>query len=215
MPVAISVAHAKLQDDSGLAYLEYYLDDPSAEEVRAEYRSIDGEMIVTKRLRFSPEQGFAEFEILDYERFKGFRVVSGDNTLQIQTLRLLENNLRAVVGIDNVATSGPVIVDAGFHRFMLENWDALSAGKRITFNYLLLHKARVIPMVVGKKACADQNQLCLNISLDNILLRYLMPSLRLKYEIESKRLVHYSGPGPLATARGRGLMVNLDYRYLD
>lgn len=215
MPGAISVAHAKLQDDSGLAYLEYYLDDPSAEEVRAEYRSTDGETIVTKRLRFSPEQSFAEFEILDYERFKGFRVVPGDHVVQIQTLKLLKNNLRAVVGINNVPARSPVIIDAGFHRFMLENWEALAEGKRVTFNYLLLHKARLIPMVVRKKACADQSQLCLKISLDNILLRHLVPSLRLNYEIASKRLVHYSGPGPLASARGRGLMVNLDYRYLD
>lgn len=213
---AVSVARAYTQDQTRLAYLEFYFDHPTANEVRAEYHSKDGTIIASKSLTFSNGEDTPLFEMLDYRRSIGYRVVPGQNQVHVYTLQLHKNKQQTVSQVNTVVTSKkPVVVDAGFHRFLLKHWDQLEQDKHIQFDFLQVDRARLIPMVVMKYRCADEGRFCVRITLDKFLIKHLVPSLYLSYSRETKNLRSYSGPGPLQTARGNSMMVDLEYQYLD
>ncbi len=211
---AVSMARAQPHDAEKSGYVEYYLDDPVEDVVRATYRSTDGESLATKRLKFAKNGKLPTFELLDFRNSSGYRVMPRNDKLLVHTLRLLENNIQAVVDVREVTVVEPMVVDAGFHRFLLQHWDEIGAGKSVRFNFLQVDRARLVPLVVRRAACVKPQQFCVRVSLGNLLLRVLLPSVELTYDKQTKRLLRYSGLGPLPTKSGDAFPVVLSYQYL-
>jgi hypothetical protein len=212
---AVAMALGTPHDDGRPGYIEYYLDEPVADVVRASYRSATGDEIASKRLSFTSQSKFPAFELLDYRSSSGYRVVPGDEKLRVLSLRLLENNMRAVVDTREVKVVEPMVIDAGFHRFLLTHWDNVAAGKKVRFNFLQVDRARLVPLVITRAACIKAEHYCVRVSAGNFVLRMLLPSVELTYEASTKRLLHYSGFGPLPTKSGDAFPVSLSYQYLQ
>lgn len=197
------------------SYIEYYLDDPSADDFSTYYFSQEGDALARKRLRYNASADYPLFEIHDYRTSTGFRVLPTDGRLRIQTLRLLENNYQAVVDVQEVPVIDPTVVDAGFHRFVHQHWDEFAAGESIRFHYLQVDQARLIPMVMERVDCAQPGLLCVRAVLSNLIHRFFVPPVLLTYEERSRRLLLYSGYGPLPTVSGDAFPVTLKYTYLN
>jgi hypothetical protein len=212
---AYASARAQPHDSSRPGYFEYYLDDPSGDELRARYFTEDGQSIAQKNLRYTTSSVQPVFEIHDFRNSTGYRVLPVDDRLRIQTLRLLNNNYKAVVDIREVPVIEPTVVDAGFHRFAMQRWDQIAAGETVRFNFVQIDKARLVPMLLERIDCADDGSLCMRVSLNNFLQRIFVPPVLLTYDKHSRRLLRYSGFGPLTTERGNALPVTLNYQYLQ
>ncbi len=212
---AISKAQAVPHESGKSGYVEYYLDEPLSDVVRASYRSADGKELASKQLNFTEESKHPAFELLDYRSSSGYKVVPQDGKLRVLSLRLLENNMRAVVDVREVTIVEPMVVDAGFHRFLLNHWDDIAAGSKVRFNFLQVDRARLVPLIVSRAACSNKRHYCIRVSLGNFFLRVLLPSVELTYDASSKRLLSYSGLGPLPTESGSALAVSLNYEYLQ
>ena len=59
----------------------------------------------------------------------------------------------------------------------------------------------------------QDGSVCFRIALNNILLKNLVPDIKLAYHPELRRLVRYSGLGPLNKLNGKGMEVNISYDY--
>ena len=211
---AVAMALGTPHDDGKAGYIEYYLDEPVADVVRASYRSASGNEIASKQLSFTSRSKFPAFELLDYRSSSGYRVVPGDEKLRVLSLRLLENNIQAVVESRDVKVVEPLVIDVGFHRFLLSHWDDVAAGKKVRFNFLQVDRARLVPLVITRATCAKLKHYCIRVSAGNFLLRMVLPSVELTYDASTKRLLHYSGIGPLPTKSGHVFPVSLSYQYL-
>ena len=208
-------AQALPHDDDVQGYQEFFLDDPANDEFRAVYRSVDGRPIAHKRLRYSGTEKHPTFEMHDYRNASGYRVVPMSQRLRVERLKLLENNIQAVVDVQEVIIVEPTVIDASFHRFLMEQWSVVERGEVIKFNFLQLDKARLVPMELKRTDCSSADLLCVRITLSNFFYRAFVPPVLLTYEKSTRRLLHYSGYGPLPTEAGRALPVTLDYRYVN
>ena len=58
---------AKSNKAGQTGYVEYYLDDPVSDELRARYFSVEGRVLASKRLTFSADNSQPIFEVYDYK----------------------------------------------------------------------------------------------------------------------------------------------------
>jgi len=209
---AIASATASGQDE--VTFTEHFHNDPDGDELTVSYWSADGDPLAVKRLIFADSSDIPNFELIDYRRKRGQRVVRNGDTLDVSVFRTTDGGEREQIKSFSVQIEGQTIVDAGFHRHVLKYWDDLVAGKSKRVNFLRIEKGNFIPLVIKKRACDVQDgSVCFRIALNNFLLKNLVPDIKLAYHPETKRLVRYSGLGPLNKSNGKGMPVTITYDY--
>lgn len=197
-----------------LTFTEHFHNDPDSDEITVSYWSADGIPLAVKQLEFTNGGDIPDFELYDYRRKRVQRVIRDGNTLNIAVYRTDDNGARTQIKSFAVEVKEQTIVDAGFHRHVLKHWDALVAGKSRRVNFLRVEKGSYIPLVIKKRKCDVQDgAVCFRIALDNFLLKNLVPDIKLAYHRELRRLVRYSGLGPLNKPNGKGMPVDISYEY--
>ncbi|MEM7258433.1 MAG: hypothetical protein AAF404_13730 [Pseudomonadota bacterium] len=212
---AIARAAATPHNSGDQVYVEYYLDNPDSNDVRARYFSKEGLPVAQKRLRYAENSDLPLFEVHDFRNSTGYRVLPMGDRLRIQSLRLLENNLQAVVDVREVPVVAPTVIDAGFHRFLLQHWDEVASGEKVRFNFLQIDQARLMPMILRRISCPRGDRLCIKVELNNYFQRLFVPPVLLTYDAASRKLLNYSGYGPLMSENGMAYPVTLNYEYLQ
>lgn len=210
--VVIAYARATGQDD--VTFTEHFHNTPEDDDITVSYWSADGVPLAVKKLEFKDGGDIPDFELYDYRRKRVQRVTRDGNTLNIAVYRTDDTGARTRIKSFAVEVKNQTIVDAGFHRHILKSWDALLAGKSRRVNFLRVEKGNYIPLVVKKRRCdVDDGSVCFRIALNNILLKNLVPDIKLAYDPRLKRLIRYSGLGPLNKINGKGMEVNISYEY--
>lgn len=195
-------------------YTENFHNDPDGEELTVSYWSNDDQPLAVKRLEFTDGGSIPDLEMIDLRRKRGHRVIRDGNTLDVSIFRIEDDDSRRQIKSYSVEIKEPTIVDAGFHRHILKHWDSLVAGKSRRVNFLRVEKGNYIPLVIKKRTCdVDDGAVCFRIALNNFLLKNLVPDIKLAYDANQKRLIRYSGLGPLNKPNGKGMTVRIDYDY--
>jgi len=209
------IAYARATGQDEVTFTEHFHDTPDGDELTVSYWSAEGLPLAVKKLEFTDGGDIPDFELYDYRRKRVQRVTRDGNTLNIAVYRTDDTGARTTqIKSFAVDVREQTIVDAGFHRNILKNWDALVAGKSRRVNFLRVEKGSYIPLVIKKRRCDVQDgSVCFRIALNNILLKNLVPDIKLAYHPELKRLVRYSGLGPLNRSNGKGMAVNIIYEY--
>lgn len=208
------IASATASGDSEVTFTEHFHNDPDGDELTVSYWSADGSPFAVKKLVFSEGSDIPDFELIDYRRKRGQRVIRDGDRLDVSVFRTADGVERDQIKSFSVEIKGQTIVDAGFHRHVLKYWDDLVAGKSKRVNFLRIEKGNYIPLVIKKRKCDVQDgSVCFRIALNNFLLKNLVPDIKLAYHPELKRLVRYSGLGPLNKANGKGMPVTITYEY--
>lgn len=208
--------YARLPGQSVVNYTETYLDNPLDQTIRASYWSGNRDLIAFKKLIFNSGSNVPEYyESIDYRRSKGYRVSVKSNVAKVETIKLGKDGSEVVTKYKNVDVTEKTVIDAGFHRFVVANWDKLMSGKSVKIKFLQVDKARLVPLKIKKTKCDTAGTACYKISLDNFLLQGIVPTIKLKYDITTKRLVSYAGLGPITQLSGKGLPVEVLYEYLN
>ena len=210
----IATGHAKQTKTPNVSYVETYLDDPLANKIRATYWSTDKKNIAFKSLVFPAGSNIpSKYEIIDLRRARGYRVAVNSNIAEVQKLRIRSDGTQVITKQQKVEINDNTVIDAGFHRFIISNWEHLNSGAPMKIKYLQVEKARLVPLRIKKKSCKVPGTTCFKITFDNMLLKSMLPSIFLEYEIASKRLMRYTGLGPLPALDGKGMPVDIVYKY--
>lgn len=208
--------YARLPTQSVVNYTETYLDNPLDNTIRASYWSGNRELIAFKKLIFNSDSNVPEYyESIDYRRSKGYRVSVDSNVAKVETIKLGKDGTEIVTRNKSVDVTDKTVIDAGFHRFVVSNWDRLMSGRSVKVKFLQVDKARLVPLKIKKTQCNTPDTACYKISLDNFLLQGVVPAIQLKYDISTKRLISYAGIGPITQLSGKGLPVEVLYEYIN
>jgi hypothetical protein len=204
-----------------LLYTETWDDKPGGPSATVRYWAPDGAAIAYKTLDFSDSDFAPSVRQADFRHRRGFEVSRDGDELMVRKLKLaaaapLESpsagRATAVEYGDNL------VVDAGFDRYVQARWERLIAGRTVRFDFLQIDKARVIPLKLKMKKCAAQFDVvvrCFSLNIDNLLLSRFVKPILLTYDVTQRRLLRYNGLGQLAGRDGKGLVVQIDYRYRD
>lgn len=213
---AIANGYARKNNESSVFYTETYLDDPMSDMIRAVYWDGNRQPISYKQLDFGNDAKVPDFfEVIDYRRKRGYRITVKDNVANVKVLNVASDGSESVRTNKNVPIDSKTVIDAAFHRFVVANWDKLTQGKTIKINFLQIDKARLVPLKIKLDQCDTPASTCFKISFDNFLLQGVVPNIFMKYETSSKRLIRYTGIGPITRMNGKGLPIDIRYEYLQ
>lgn len=210
----VAYGYARLAQQSVVHYTEQYLDDPLHDTLRASYWSSDRQLIAYKKLIFSDESSLPNYyELVDYRRGRGYRVKLESDIATVQSIKLSKNGTQYIYKNSNIKIKENTIIDAGFHRFIIANWQQLLNGETLKMKFLQTDKPRLVPLKIKKARCDTPDTACFKIKLDNFFLQSVVPTLHLKYDLKSKNLLRYTGIGPITKLTGKELAVDILYEY--
>lgn len=110
--------------------------------------------------------------------------------------------------------SPPMAADSGFDPFVKEHFQALMAGKTIKFNFAAAGRLDVIGLrayKVGDTQFAGHPAVKFKAELDS-LLRFVVNSLVMTYDPDSKKLLQYAGVSNLHNSDGNTFPVIIKYQ---
>lgn len=177
-----------------------------------EYRDRDGRLIASKRINFQANRSAPTFRLEDRRDGYVEGVERNASGLALFTRESEGKELRQTV----IQVPDPVVVDGGFDYFVRDNFDALLQGRSIPPNFVVSAKLdyfrfRVIP--AGQTEINGRPALKLRLTIDNLLLRPLVASMEISYDIETRRLLRYSGVSNINNDQGHSYQARIDFTY--
>ena len=111
----------------------------------------------------------------------------------------------------------PLVIDAGFDTFVIENWDSLVGGTSKKFQFPFAARKSLLTLRIHAARCSydsDKDQ-CFSLKIDNWLISMLVAPIELGYDPTLKRLTRFRGLSNIGDANGQGQSVDIRYRYED
>lgn len=164
------------------------------------YRCPDGQPFARKRMRDVPSAIAPDFEFVDARTGyrEGVRTRGGRREVFHRPradARLKVQPLAAVPGL---------VIDAGFDAFVRTHWTRLERGG-VTAPFLVPSRQGTLDFRVGDAATTTENGRAvrrLRMALPGVL-GLAVPSIELTYDVATRRLLRFRGPGTVRDARGR------------
>ena len=113
--------------------------------------------------------------------------------------------------------SMPLVIDAGFDEFVIQNWSSLVAGESKKFQFPFAARESLVELQIDAAPCSydDTADQCFLLEIDNWLFSMLVPSIELGYDAELKRITRFRGLSNIGDGEGDGQSVDIRYRYED
>lgn len=198
--------------DQSLLYREYHQINNTDHLVI--YRDPQDKEFSRKTLDYSPSDFAPSFK--QYNQWSG-ELISVNN--QQHTLELSYTNEEKDIKKTNtkvINASDTLIIDAGFNRYIQQNWQQIIDGEYTPFNYALADRQDIVKLAIEHADCqqpVEKSQTCFSLGVNNRLLRWLIGSLNLVYDKESKQLMRFTGLANINDQDGKGLKVDIQYYY--
>ena len=114
-------------------------------------------------------------------------------------------------------TSKPTVIDAGFDGFIRDNWDELVSGEMQEFQFPVASRSSLVALRVKSSVCRYETETdqCFTLEPSNWFFRMLTSPIELGYDASLVRLNRYRGLSNINDENGRGLIVDIKYRYQE
>jgi len=152
------------------------------------YSAPNGEVMAKKVLDFSYGMFAPSLIFFDPRHDQQFQTENKDQglALSVRSGNSVENSF-----IDHKADE-PLVVDAGFDRFLVDNWDRLVLGDELKFQFLAPTQGTSIRFNLSRVDVNDQ-RVRFKIEPGSWLVRLLVDPIYLDYSVNFRRLVRYEG----------------------
>ena len=109
----------------------------------------------------------------------------------------------------------PTVIDAGFDGFIRDNWKNLVSGGTQEFQFPLASRSSLVSLQVKSSVCSYETETdqCFTLEPSNWFFRMLASPIELGYDASLARLTRYRGLSNINDENGRGLVVDIRYRY--
>jgi hypothetical protein len=188
-----------------------------------------GRLVSTRTLFTAPSGGTMAQRDLDFSNhpfkpeylFKDARngYQEGSKVVDAELLVHFRDSARAPLKEKRIKVPEPCVVNGGLGPFLKQNWKALAAGQRVGFNMVVparLDFYKFVAYVDDKLALSDKDSKgrrnkAVVIEPQSSLLRMLLPTIVMVYDVGTLRLIRYQGIVNVADPKGRSLRVRVDY----
>ncbi|MEM9305595.1 MAG: hypothetical protein AAGE01_26025 [Pseudomonadota bacterium] len=204
------VGYAYDLETGKLVYTETHLEAPTGDDdvtLKTTYRDGDGAAFAEREARFDGFESTPDFELTDrrfgytegvVEQAAGFRVYTKEDGEDEEDM--IEAGRR------------PLVIDAGFDRFIRMEWDSLQAGDFARFDFVNCDRLSLIALRLSKKesrmtefgAVTD-----FEMEPNNWLIRLLVDPIIITYRDTDKTLLEYKGLSNVKNASGKNYVVRI------
>lgn len=179
-------------------------------EDRVTYRRPAGEVFATKWVDYRTNPFTPDFELVNS--------ATGHTEGLQRAADVLVVRYRASQGEPERSATLPFpaefIADAGFDRFIEQSWDRLLAGETVVRPFLIPSRLGVVDMRIrrlARGAAAGERAIAFELAIDSLLLRLIVPAIRVVYDRSARTLLRYDGTSNLRGADGRNLDVTIEF----
>ncbi|MFD2228770.1 hypothetical protein [Alkalimarinus sediminis] len=162
-----------------------------------QYVDEKGDVFAAKQVNYEFSRTAPSFSFHDYRNDTRVEVKN-----QQQRIKLISKN-----GAAEITKSLPVseekglVVDAGFDRFIYENWDRLLNQRDVSFAFLAISRAMFVNLDVSETRRTEES-VVYTVKPSNFFLSLLVEPIELTYSINSQRLVQFEGLTNIAKSEG-------------
>ncbi|MDH3315291.1 MAG: hypothetical protein OER43_05940 [Gammaproteobacteria bacterium] len=104
------------------------------------------------------------------------------------------------------------IVDAGFDRFVENNWEALMRGDTFVRPFLIPSRLQFMDFRIRRvDDSSDPDRAIFEMAIDSPLLRLFAPSIKVAYQTRGRTLLEYDGISNMRNANGENLDVKIRF----
>lgn len=172
-----------------------------------------GETIAVKEVDFDDKQAAPSFRFHDLRTGSRLRVEAGDSRLSVSSR---DGGRERDTDLD-IDAQARIVIDAGFDRFIQQEWEALLEGRTQSFLFLHAPRARLMEFEIVK-AEESGNTVEFLIRPAGFLLGLLVKPVRLTYAADNRRLLRYRGVTNIAREAGGRVrdehyVATIDYAY--
>jgi hypothetical protein len=208
----VSMGTAYSPDGERVLYREQRTEQRQDGELVAcevDYLTPEGELFAEKTIRFDGPSTAPAFTFVDYrEEFReGARPVEDVIELYSGVGEDLERRRREL--------PEGAVVDAGFDRFIRENFDRLRAGERLEFEFAVPAEQRFVRFEIeseGETTYDGRPALALRMRPASFLVRLLVEPIRLVYD-EQRRLLEFAGISDIRDDQGDRHVARVVFEY--
>ena len=194
------------RDDTPLYLEQHWLwRDGDVEQRLVIYRCTDGHAFARKHVRAVGASQAPAFELVD-ARLAYSEGASGTGARR--EVYVERDGKRRTVTLD-VPADG--IIDAGFDRFLVAQWDALARGETPVIPFLVPSEQRFYPFRVRRlsdDAARGETRFRLSLSA---WYGFLAPAMDVTYDRTTRELRHYAGLSNIRDVDGENLDVRIDF----
>ncbi len=204
-----------LQSDE-LMYRETHCLSTDGSEREVTYQDAKDNLIAHKRVDYRSGSTTPSFVQHNYYSQESIEV-----SLQQGSVRMsvIDSDTRVVSksALAEPSANLPVVIDAGFDEFVRQQWDRLLAGESLEFQFPLADRTSLVELRIQSRACsyATQSDQCFRLDLASWLLRLAVKPIELGYDAESRQLTRFRGLSNIGDRNGKGMVVDIRYRYDD
>ncbi len=209
----VFVGYAYDREDGALVYREVH------REIRAErggvdlettYLEPDGDLIADRRVAFSSHR-FAPSFTLD-DRRTGYVEGAAREDGELVVFRREPND--AAIEERVVESTGGLVVDAGFDRFIVANWERLLAGRPLVAEFVVPSRLRALDFKVrkhGEVFLQGQPAVTFRMTISNPVFRLFVPPIDVTYHAGDRFLMRYEGISNIRDRDGTPYEVRIDF----
>lgn len=190
-----------------------------------QYKEVNGEVFASKTVNYENNDYAPDF-IQENSR-NGERIESKRDNKGI--LIRYQENRSSSVDSNRINANPKLIIDAGFDKFISQNWKELLAGQEMTIDYLIPSSLDHYELSIIKEDCEDDTLHCFSISSSSFFISLLSSKLLLTYKALYKedangansdnahssriRLMSFKGRSNICDSEGNYHDVIIQYQY--
>ncbi|MCW8194248.1 hypothetical protein F6455_05585 [Proteobacteria bacterium 005FR1] len=192
--------------------LHYFSDEGLDHQVI--YRTPDGEVLAEKKLDYTRSDVQPQLNQQNFACGESIGVSYAEDALKVS----YRPDEQEAVETAQVERDSELVIDAGFDNLVRRNWQQVTAGDPLTFDYLVPSRFTSYTFRLKNVDCsesAEQGWQCFVIEPASWWLRMLVDPISLTYESSSRRLVEFNGLGNIASADCKYPRVKIRYEYAE
>ncbi|MDX1527812.1 MAG: hypothetical protein R3337_04245 [Gammaproteobacteria bacterium] len=172
------------------------------------YRDADGNIIGEKHVDFRTRERAPGFLLRNIRTGHSEGAAAAADKLEVSFRR----NQGAPLKKEALNMPEDAIVDAGFDRFVENNWEALMRGETFVRPFLVPSQLQFIDFRIRRvDDGSEPEQATFEMAIDSALLRLFAPAIRVVYDTRYRTLLEYDGVSNIRNGQGENLDVEIRF----
>lgn len=169
-----------------------YLTDNLQLAAKVVYRYPNGDIIATKNIVYSDNFSSPSFSFSNQITGVLASILVSTSNINIRYRESFDSEFKT----KTTSFQEDMVIDAGFHYFIIQNWDKLIRGKAVPIKYVSPSKQSVFSLQAKKirsEPWKNKETTLFLLEIRNPILRLFVDNIILRYETNSRRLLTYEG----------------------
>lgn len=217
---AINSAQAEVRERVGYAYDkktgEFLYSETHREVIEngrvvkntVAYRDDDGNVFAEKYIDYQKSLVMPDFHLVNSENGHVEGARGGADRFKVHFRQLSDTSVQEA----SVDTPSNGIIDAGFDRFIEQNWTSLVNGEVLEREFLIPSQLEFYTFEIRKVRVEQPDEVAFQLGIKSVLLQIFVPPVLVYYDAQTRSLLRYEGISNIRNENGENFEVRIEFQ---